>query len=153
MAVSSYKHGVTWRDVPTSIVAPVVADSGIPFIVGSTPVHQIKPENRPKPNTPRVYYSYEDAVSEMGYSSDWRSYTLCQAVYTYFALFNIGPIILSYVNDVDDMTLRGPAVEDDAFTFRKGVVSYISKSIIPETLVVKDSVGQNILYWSMARFR
>src|SRR5271165_3155981 len=140
MAVSTYKHGVTWRDIPTSIVAPVTADAGIPCIVGSAPVHQIV--NPPPPNKPRVYFSYEDAVREMGYSDDWRSYTLCQAIYTYFALFNVGPIICWYVNDPDDPVFQDPvATVDDTFTFRKGVAAYISKNIIPSTLVVKDGAG------------
>jgi Bacteriophage tail sheath protein len=140
MAVSNYRHGVTWRDIPTSIVAPVIADSGVPFIVGSAPVQQI--ENPPLPNRPRVYFNYEDAVKEMGYSDDWRSYTLCQSIYTYFALFNVGPIILSYVNDIRDAVFQDPAaVVDDTFTFIKGKAGYISKGIIPNTLAVASAAA------------
>lgn len=150
MAVSSYRHGVTWREVPTSIVAPVVADSGVPFIVGSAPVQQIDPMVRPKPNRPRVYFSYEDAVKEMGYSDDWRTFTLCQAVYTYFALFNVGPIVLSYVNDVSSPVFQQPPTVADIHTFRRGKVDYISKSIIPETLTVNsmddDTDPTNVTY-------
>jgi uncharacterized protein len=139
MAVSSYKHGVTWRDVPTSIVAPVTADSGIPFFVGTTPIQQVKPENRPKPNTPRVYYSYEDAVLELGYSDDWRTYNLSQAIYVYFALFNVGPIICSYLNGVDDTFYQSEPEVDDPFTFVKGICPLVSENILPETLVVKGA--------------
>ena len=32
-------------------------------------------------NVPRVYYSYEEAVNEMGYSDDWVSYPLCEVMY------------------------------------------------------------------------
>jgi len=141
MAVSSYKHGVTWRDVPTSIVAPVTADSGIPFLVGTAPVHQIAPENRPKPDEPRIYFNFEDAVAELGYSDDWRSFTLCQAMYTYFALFNCGPIICSYINNLSDpFWLDETGNADKEFTFVNGVCSFISRFVIPESLVVKDAV-------------
>jgi len=146
MAVSTYRHGTTWREVPTSIVAPVVADAGVPFIVGSAPVQQINSAVRPKPNSPRVYFSYEDAVRELGYSDDWRSFTLCQAIYTYFALFNVGPIICSYINDTDNPLFHQPPKVDDPFTFRSGRVLYMDKNIIPETLIVKDAVDDTIIY-------
>ena len=72
MAVSTYKHGVTWRDVPTSIVSAVTADSGIPVAVGAAPVYE---STSPAPlNVPRVYNTFEAAVAEMGYSDDWKTY-------------------------------------------------------------------------------
>ena len=112
MAVSTYKHGVTWRDVPTSIVAPITADSGIPVAVGAAPVHMA---DSPAPlNVPRVYYSYEEAANEMGFSYDFASYGLCEVMYTYFVLFNTGPIIL--INVFDPATNALAPVADSAVT-------------------------------------
>jgi uncharacterized protein len=144
MAVSSYRHGVSWREVPTSIVSPIIADSGVPFFVGSAPVQQIA--SPPPPNKPRVYYSYEDAVKELGYSDDWRSFTLCQAIYTHFALFGIGPIICSYVNDPNNPIFLQPPRVDDTFTFRQGKVLYMDKNIITSTLEVKDAGTPATIY-------
>jgi uncharacterized protein len=140
MAVSSYKHGVTWRDVPTSIVAPVKADSGIPIIIGAAPVHMaISPA---PPNTPRVYMQYEDAVREMGFSKDFNRYGICEAMYVYFALFNTGPIICSHIIEADDPRFQqdNPA---EPVTFHEGVVHHLSRNIIPKTLEVKDETGTN----------
>ena len=143
MAVSRYKHGVTWRDVPTSIVAPVTADSGIPVATGASPIFQTAGDYYV--NKPRVYYSYEEAVSEMGYSDDWVTYGLSGVIYTYFALFNTGPIVLTNVLDPDDPAFQQPERVDDTYTFIKGVCSFISDTIVPKTLVVKDAASSTEL--------
>ncbi len=132
MAVTRYAHGVSWRDVPTSIVAPVTADSGIPFAVGANPVHQVS--GPIYVNVPRVYLNYEQAVMEMGYSDDWRSYPLSQVIYVYFALFNTGPIILSNVLDPSNSTFQGAAVADQSVTFNNGLLPNISDVIIPSSI-------------------
>jgi phage tail sheath protein FI len=137
MAVSTYKHGVTWRDVPTSIVAPITADSGIPVAVGAAPVHMS--ENPAPLNVPRVYYSYEEAVAEMGFSKDFASYGLCEVIYTYFALFNTGPIIL--INVFDPATNMQAPVLGTAVTLANGQAEIDAQDIILSTVVVKDNAG------------
>lgn len=139
MAVSTYKHGVTWRDVPTSIIAPVTADSGIPVAVGKAPSFL---SSDPAPaNSPRIYFSYEEAVAEMGFSYDFANYTLCEMMYTYFVLFNVGPIILSNVLDEDDPKYQKAPVADSPFTLVGGRIDTGVSDVILTTLVVKDSTG------------
>jgi phage tail sheath protein FI len=134
MAVTSYKHGVTWRDIPTSIVAPIVADSGIPVAVGAAPVFQA---SSPAPaNSPRVYLSYDEAVLEMGYSDDFKTYPLCEVMYTYFALFNTGPIVLINVLDQDDVKFKGTGATAVAHNFTNGILPYLSESLKVPSLVV-----------------
>jgi uncharacterized protein len=142
MAVSTYKHGVTWRDVPTSIVAPITADSGIPVAIGAAPIHMAE---SPAPlNVPRLYKTYEEAVAEMGFSYDFKSYPLCEVIYVYFALNNTGPIIL--VNVFDPALNRKTPVVASAQTLANGQVEITAtgvpvKDIILSTVVVKDSAG------------
>lgn len=137
MAVSTYKHGVTWRDIPTSIVAPITADSGIPVATGAAPVHLA---SSPAPvNVPRVYYTYEEAVAEMGFSYDFATYPLCEVMYVYFVLFNVGPIILIDVLDVAKDRL--PPVVDEAHTLVNGSVDTQKVDVIGSTVVVKDTTG------------
>lgn len=139
MAVTSYKHGVTWRDVPTSIVAPVTADSGIPVIIGASPVFQST--RGPFVNQSRVYLNYQEAVAEMGYSDDWKSYPVSMAIYTYFALFNVGPIVVINVLDPGASKFQGAPVSDSGFTFRNGSTGFIARDIVPSTVVVKSIVS------------
>jgi len=142
MAVTSYKHGVSWRDIPTSIVAPVKADSGIPFIVGASPIFQ---SSGPKYiNKPRVYFSYNEAVLEMGYTDDWAAYGVSAAIYTYFALFNVGPII---VNNILDIAKHAGAPQvDETYTFVNGVCAYIARSLDVDGLIVKDAIDITTIY-------
>jgi hypothetical protein len=136
MAVSTYKHGVTWRDLPTSIVAPITADSGIPVATGVAPIYL---SDDPAPlNVPRIYYSFEEAAQEMGFTYAWRRYPLCEVMYTYFVLFNVGPIILNQV--ADPLNYPGTPVTDTKFTFISSSI-VIGPDIPRETVIVKSADG------------
>ena len=46
--MANYYHGVSTRQVDTSVSTPVEADSGIAFVVGAAPVHTVGgPVNEP----------------------------------------------------------------------------------------------------------
>ena len=137
MAVSTYKHGVTWRDVPTSIVSAITADSGIPVAVGAAPVYE---SSSPAPlNVPRVYNTFEAAVAEMGYSDDWKSFPLCEVMYNYFVLFNTGPIIL--INVFNPAVGTKTPVANALTAVTNGQATILAKDIILTTLLVKHSSG------------
>lgn len=138
MAVSTYKHGVTWRDVPTSIVAPITADSGIPVAIGAAPSYL---SLDPAPvNTPRMYYTYAQAVAEMGFSYAFHRYPLSAVIYNYFALFNTGPIILS--NAFDYMKFLGEPVEDSPFTLNNNVIDTGVPDVVLSTVSVSSQDGE-----------
>lgn len=137
MAVSTYKHGVTWKDVATSIVSPITADSGIPVATGAAPVFMA---DSPAPlNIPRIYHSFEEAVAEMGFSSDFRAYPLCEVMYNYFVLRNVGPIILNNILDPNDSSFWGTPV-DDPYTFTTPSIT-VGPNIPKSSVSVKDEAG------------
>jgi len=138
MATATYMHGVTWRDVPTSVVAPVTADSGIPVAVGKAPSN-LAGSNAAHPNKPRIYYTYEEAVAEMGFDYDFNTWTLCEVMYTYFVLYNTGPIILS--NVIDLVKHAGTPVTSSSVTLVSGTVDTGFKNVITTTVVVKNTTG------------
>lgn len=139
MAITSYKHGVTWRDIPTTIVAPVTSDSGIPIIVGASPAFQ---KGKSYANIPRVYPNYESAVSEMGFSKDYKTYGISLAIYTYFALYNVGPIIcINILNHEDDLAFQGTPVVDQPLTFTRGQLPFIARAMLPDSIEVKSDDG------------
>jgi phage tail sheath protein FI len=45
-------------------------------------------------NKPQLVYSYAEAVALFGFSRDWSKYTLCEAIYSQFALFGVAPCVL-----------------------------------------------------------
>ena len=71
-----FKHGVSWSDIPTSVISPVPAYPGMNVVIGSAPLW-MTPNGKDYVNKPRIYNRYEDAVAELGYSKDWLTYDIC----------------------------------------------------------------------------
>lgn len=108
--MSEFFHGVKARQQETSVSTPVTASSGIPFIVGTAPVHTVGG----KVNTPILCNSYSEAVAALGYSDDWKKYSICEMIYSHFKLFAMSPMV---VVNVLDPTKHKTAVEASAVNF------------------------------------
>lgn len=92
----AFRHGVYKSEVPTSIIAPSQNEAGLPVIIGTAPVFMGDPSCV---NTPVLVHTYEEAVSIFGYSSDWDKWTLCEFMYSQFALFGQSPAVMINVFD------------------------------------------------------
>ena len=93
-----FPHGVSWQDVPTSVISPVSAYPGMNVVVGSAPLWMIK-DGAKHVNVPRIYNSYEEAVAEMGYDTDWDTYDICEHMDAVFVEFGVFPVTYIAVND------------------------------------------------------
>jgi len=91
----------------TAVSIPVVADSGIPYFVGAAPVHTATKPG--KPNYPILCTSWDEAVEKLGFSYDWKKYTLCEAIYSHFQLYGAQPAIFCNVLDPADADMKKPA--------------------------------------------
>ncbi len=93
--------GIHVYEKATAVAIPVVADVGIPFVVGLAPVHTAaKPA---KANVPVLCTSWDEAVEKLGFSYDWKKYTICEFIYSHFQLFGCQPVIFCNVLDTDTM--------------------------------------------------
>lgn len=92
----AFRHGVYKSEVPTSIIAPSQGYAGLPVIVGTAPVFM---GDSSCVNVPKLVYTYEEAVSIFGYSTDWDSWTLCEFMYSQFALYGQAPVVMVNVFD------------------------------------------------------
>lgn len=102
-------HGVYVQEQATAVSTPVVATSGIPFVVGLAPVHSAtKPA---KANTPVLVTSWDEAVEKLGFSYDWKTYTLCEFMYSHFQMFGCQPVVFCNVLDVAKSQEDLPAKE------------------------------------------
>lgn len=88
----AYTHGVYISEVETAVVSPSEGYSGLPVVIGTSPKGPV--------NEPQLITRYEDAVKIFGYSDDWEHYTLCEFMYSQFALFAQGPAVMVNVHDV-----------------------------------------------------
>jgi hypothetical protein len=133
----SYSHGVYASQLPTSIVPPRRVYCSLPVIIGTAPVHMISESMTGAVNEPVLAHSYDEAVKALGYSEDWGKYTLSEAIYTYFALYGVGPIVL--INVFDPATHKSE-VTDEAATFAGGIITLANPGLVSDP-VIKSSDG------------
>ena len=134
-------HGVYVSQQATSVSTPVVAESGVPFVVGLAPVQAA--DKPAAPGTPVLCTSWAEAVEKLGYSDDWAAYTLCEFMYSHFKLFACQPVIFCNVLDIATAKTEVPA-SDIAVTDHK--VKLPIAAIDDEGLVVKEQGGSGATY-------
>lgn len=88
-------HGASTKKKAASTSSPVVAASGVHFVVGAAPVQMVGG----KVNEVIMAQDYEEAVKQLGYSDDWKKYGLCEEIYTAFQLYKTSPIFMVNVLD------------------------------------------------------
>jgi phage tail sheath protein FI len=76
----------------------------------------------------------------MGFSKDFQTYTLCEVMYNYFALFNTGPIILINVFDPADNT-KAPVVDEATPMTNGQAILEDKKDVLLTPITVKDTAG------------
>lgn len=96
---SGYQHGVYSGEVPTALLPARYVDTNAVFAVGTAPVHTLAEGKKPYVNIPRLYNSYDAFVAEMGWSEDWRTFTLCEVAESHFAKYGASPLVCVNVFD------------------------------------------------------
>ena len=131
----AYQHGVYTYEKETSLVAPVKGTAGLQVIFGTAPVNMAAdPYNCT--NVPMIGYDYAECCKNVGYSDDWKSYSLCQSIYANFKVFNVAPIILI---NVLDPTKHIKDLESQALTFVGGQATINVKGILLDKLVLSGT--------------
>lgn len=94
----AYMHGVRVHENPTNIAAPVTFTGGVPVIFGTAPVNMAAD---PANATNKLFLckTFAEAKAAVGYSGDYKNYTLCQAIDAFFKAFGVGPIVVCNVLD------------------------------------------------------
>ena len=93
--MSDVSHGVNASKTSNGAITPVSVDTGVHFVVGTAPVQMVNG----KVNEVIMASSYQEAVQALGYSDDWKKYSLCEEIYTAFTLFNSAQVF--FVNVLD----------------------------------------------------
>jgi phage tail sheath protein FI len=133
-----YKHGVYAQQLPTAIVPPRRVETALPVVVGMAPVHMVKDDYTGPVNKPTLLYSYQEAVETFGYSTDWANYTLCEFMYSNFALFAMAPVV--FINVFDPATHK-TAIAGEAQTFVDDKFTLDHPGLVADP-VVKDQAGE-----------
>ncbi len=127
-----YEHGVFGRQVPTTDTLPPVGVATLPVYFGTAPVQQLANFDGAI-NKPILVNSFDQAKAAVGYSDDWKTFTLCEAVYAHFKnrIQPIGPIILI---NVMDPTVH--VTEKTANVIITNGIGYIDEPAILDTIVI-----------------
>lgn len=123
------RHGSRVRENPTSLSAPAVATATLPVVFGTAPINLA--ETLENVNKPVLAYSFEEYAKALGYSDDWKSYTLGEMADIAFRQLNVGPVV--FVNVLDPTKHKVSKEEDITISNKKGVIT--TKGVLLKSLV------------------
>lgn len=92
------QHGVYVTESSTNVMTPKNGTAGLQVVFGTAPVNRVA-DPAAAMNKLIIAYSFEEAQEQLGYSDDFKNYTLCQSMDATFRLFNVGPVIFCNVLD------------------------------------------------------
>ena len=132
--MAEYLHGAYGE---INAVGNRVSDESLSAIVciGTAPVHTVE-GGASNVNVPILINNIAEARKYLGYSDDWASYTLCEAMHVFFENKGVGPLV--FINVLDPATHRASDPGSVSKTPENGRVTIASaESIILDTVVVK----------------
>lgn len=135
----AYKHGVYVREQDTSLVTPIEATAGLQVIFGTAPINMSEAPYK-MANRPVLCNTFAEAVTSVGYSDDYKKYTLCQSIDACFRVFNVAPIILINVLD-PNKSEHIREVSEDLLKLKKGTA--VIKEAEYEYVITGDTVYRN----------
>lgn len=129
-----YRHGIYVSEQETSMIAPLNGTAGLQVVIGTAPVH---PAGGPGAaiNKPLLVYSKAEAIAAVGYSDDFASFTLCEAISASFAVVNVAPLVLI---NVLDPAKHSAEMEEKTVQINSGMAVVEETGVLLSTLVVKN---------------
>lgn len=134
-------HGVFVSEQASGVGSPLIAESGIPFVIGSAPVQSA--EAPATVGEPVLCTSWESALRVLGYSDSWENYTLCEFMYSHFKLYGCQPVI--FCNVLDPKTMNEAVTAADK-PVKDHKIKLPIEAINDTNLVVKPAGGTGTAY-------
>ena len=75
----AYNHGIRVSEQATSLVAPITGSAGLQVIIGTAPINLAK-DPYAVTNIPLLVNNYAEAAEQLGFSDNFKDYTLCQSI-------------------------------------------------------------------------
>lgn len=93
--MANFFHGVRTSRVNNGITTPTTAETGIPFVVGTAPVHIVG-----GPTNQVIFaQTFTEAAAALGYSPEWSDYDLCEVMDIFFKKYQMSPVVMVNVLD------------------------------------------------------
>lgn len=137
----AYNHRIYTNEIGTQLTTPIEGTAALQVVVGTAPVN-LAADPAAAVNTPIIAYDFPGAEKQLGYSTEFDKYTLCQSMYASFQIFAVAPVI--FINVLD------PTVHKKAFSKNNVLVSSKAATIsdtgiMINTLAVKDQADVNLV--------
>lgn len=130
--MATYKHGiypsVTDTEMPSTDKTTVAQ-----VVIGTAPVHLLD-DPASAVNKPVLCEELSDCYSKIGYSTNFKKYTLCQSMYLSFFLMGVSPIVFINVLDPEK---HFEEVEATEYKISDNSI-IIDDDVIVKTLLIKD---------------
>lgn len=135
--MGKYEHGIISSEKATAVAKPTVVESAIGVVIGTAPINLLKdPYNAT--NKPILLMSYDEAIEKIGFSYDFKNYTLCQSIYVRFKKFFVSPVV---VINVLDPNVHKTEVAAESFTIVNKKIAIDEQGILLDKIEVKSSDG------------
>lgn len=131
----AYRHGVYMSEIPSTVKAPIESDAGIIVVVGTAPVNMADDPYHAT-NTPLLAHTMAEAKSAVGYSTDFKNYTICDAVSAAFRVVNVAPMVIINVLDPSKTEHTADVVER-SMQVNDGMVKLETIGLLLDKLLVK----------------
>ena len=96
--MSNYKHGIRTSRRATQLSIPITSDGCLQCVIGTAPVN-LAADPYDTVNKPFVFHNKTAAIAGLGFSEDFKNYTLCQSMYATFDVFGVAPVVMINVLD------------------------------------------------------
>lgn len=130
-------HGITTEEIPFQPISSNDESFSAVFAIGTAPVNLSKLATPPV-NVPVLVRNWSDAKEKFGYSEDWESFTLSEFFYSWFQLYNRGPVVVLNVLDPTDHTT---AVADQTVLLVNGRATVNAGGVLLNTVQVRNADG------------
>lgn len=133
-----YKHGAYGQIQAVGSRVPNASRSAIVYI-GTAPVHMLSLASGESYNVnkPVVVNNIAEARQKFGYSEDWASYTLCEAMHVHLEQKGVGPLVFINVLDPTKSEHKGTAGTASKTPENGRIILPSAGDIILESVVVK----------------
>lgn len=137
----AYNHRIYTNEIGTQLTTPIEGTAALQVVVGTAPIN-LAADPAAAVNTPIIAYDFPGAEKQLGYSTEFDKYTLCQSMYASFQIFAVAPVI--FINVLD------PAVHKKTFSKNNVLVSSKAATIsdtgiMINTLAVKDQADVDLV--------
>lgn len=131
------KHRIEAQELDTQVVIPVQGTAGLQVIFGTAPINLAESPSEVV-NVPVIAYSFAEAQRLLGYSDDFKNYSLCQSMDASFRVFSVAPVI--FINVLDPKKHKKDYAKENV-TVLERVATLKDTGIMLDSLEVNDQAN------------